>query len=137
MTTRPRSFWEPSFWEPAFGFPAKNAETIDARIIRETNAVARALLVPLLPLLVLLLSACAPEASVSGAPPADTGDAYRRCGRVRCASVTENCYGGPGLVCTCTTVTCRDRCSLTVVTSEPDCVVPQPIDLARQVVPRE
>jgi len=90
----------------------------------------------LLPLLLVSLPACAPEASVSGAPPADSGDAYRGCGKVRCASVTENCYGGPGLVCTCTTVTCRDRCSLTVVTSEPDCVIPQPIQLVRKVVPR-
>lgn len=32
----------------------------------------------LLPLLLVSLPACAPEASVSGAPPADTGDAYRR-----------------------------------------------------------
>jgi hypothetical protein len=87
--------------------------------------------------LLVLLPACAPEVSASGAPQADTGDAHRGCGKVRCASVTETCYGGPGLVCTCTTVTCRDRCSLSVVTSEPDCVVPQPIDLARQVVPRE
>ncbi len=81
-------------------------------------------------LLPLLLLACA----VAEAPTADTGDEARRCGRVRCASVTENCYGGPGLICYCTTVTCVDRCSTSTVTSEPDCFVPMPIPLAREVV---
>jgi hypothetical protein len=87
----------------------------------------------LLPLLLVSLPACAPEVPASGAPPADSGDAYRRCGRPRCITVTETCEGGEGLVCRCTTVTCVDRCREVVVEGEPVCVRPQPIQLWREV----
>ena len=77
--------------------------------------------------LLLLLLACAPEPAET--PSADTGFTERRCGRPRCASVTETCYGGPGLVCVCTTLTCVDRCGKTVVKGEPVCATPEPIPL--------
>lgn len=75
-------------------------------------------------LLLPLLLACAPAPEA----PADTGDA-RRCGRPRCVSVTEPCRSEPGEVCSCTTVTCRDRCGATVVEGEPVCRIPVPIVL--------
>ena len=80
-------------------------------------------------LLAVCAGGCAPEPEPEEAPPADTGDVERGCGRTRCVSVTEQCYGGPGLVCTCTTVTCRSRCRVTVVEGEPVCVEPVAIPL--------
>lgn len=79
-------------------------------------------------LLPMLLLACAAEPAPVEAHTADTGVSERRCGRMRCVTVTENCDGGPGLWCLCTTVTCANRCQTTVRTSEPECVEPEPLD---------